>query len=149
MSDLSIDTVPFFDVLADKMNAHPERYEVLGDVELDLILVMRRPDGADFRVRLVFTGITCDGVALADEGDHREAHCSIEGPIEAWQAMFDDIAENGRAEGRQTLNALNLGDVLVIEGADPMGTDRVSRFNQTLQQFFDGAGRPAEVAAVT
>ena len=26
-----------------------------------------------------------------------------------------------------------------IVGSDPMDTDRVSRFNQTLQQFLDGA----------
>ena len=147
MTDLAIETAGFFDALADEMNAHPEQYEVLGDVELDLVLVMRRTDGGDFRVRLNFAGITCDGVAKATEEELNLAHCWIEGPIEVWTSMFDDIVEHGRAEGRQTLNALTMGDELQIGGVDPMGTDRVSRFNQTLQQFLDGAGRAASVGA--
>ena len=60
--------------------------------------------------------------------------------------MFDDIVANGRATGRQTLNALTLwGEDMRIEGTDPMGTDRVSRFNQTLQQFLDGAAHMGAV----
>ena len=134
-----IDSVAFFDALAGEMNRHPEQYEVLGDVELDIVVVMTRPQG-DFRVRLDFKGITCDGVTEATPADDTLAHCAITAPIEVWQAMFDDIVANGRATGRQTLNALTLwGEDMSIVGSDPMDTDRVSRFNQTLQQFLDGA----------
>ena len=52
-----IDTVAFFDDLAAAMAADPERYERLGDIDLDLAIVMRRPDGNHFRVRLAFHGI--------------------------------------------------------------------------------------------
>ena len=140
-----IDSVAYFDALAHEMNAHPELYEVLGDIDLDLVVVMIRADD-EYRVRLTFTGITCDGVAEASPADDAIAHCSIVAPVEVWQAMFDDIVANGRATGRQTLNALTLwGEDMRIEGTDPMGTDRVSRFNQTLQQFLDGAAHMGAV----
>ncbi len=138
--DLDISSLAFFDALAGEMNAHPEQYEVLGDIDLDVVLVMT--GDPDVRVRLVFSGITCDGVTAADEADEASAHCSIVATRAVWEAMFADIVGNGRATGRQTLNALTMwGEDMQIEGTDPMGTDRVSRFNQTLQQFLDGAAR--------
>ena len=57
MTTPRIDTVGFFDALASEMNAHPEVYEVLGDVDMDIAVVMRAEHG-DFRVLLTFEGIT-------------------------------------------------------------------------------------------
>lgn len=132
-----IDTVAFWDGLAGEMNARPTEYEVLGDIDLDLVMVMGRPEG-DARIRLSFSGITCDGVS--EGGDEAGAHCAIVAPLAVWQDMFDNITAEGRATGRQTLNALTmLGEEMQIVGDDPMDTDRVSRFNQTLQHFLDGA----------
>jgi hypothetical protein len=134
-----IDDLAFFEALAAEMNAHPETYTILGEIDLDVVLVMQR-DPEPFRVRLGFSGITCDTVATAAAGEESQAHCAIVAPLAVWEAMFADIRANGRATGRQTLNALTMwGEEMWIEGTDPMGTDRVSRFNQTLQQFLDGA----------
>lgn len=144
--DQRVDRLAFFDALAADMNARPELYEVLGDVDLDVVLVMQA-DADTFRVRLRFEGISCTGVALAESGEEAQAHCAIVAPLAVWEAMFADIVANGRATGRQTLNSLTMwGEDMWIEGTDPMGTDRVSRFNQTVQQFLDGAahlGAPA------
>ena len=50
--------------------------------------------------------------------------------------------QHGRAEGLQTINSLALlGGAIACVGNDPMGLDKFSRFNQTLQEFFDGAAR--------
>ncbi len=145
-----IDTVGFFDGLAAEMNNHPDQYEILGDLELDIVVVMRRPEGDDFRVRLVFEGISCDGVSSAAEGEEEAADCWLEGDLSAWQTMFDDIFENGKATGRQTVNSLTMiGDDLQVRGADPLGIDKFFRFNQTMQWFFDGAGIAANAVATT
>jgi hypothetical protein len=54
--------------------------------------------------------------------------------------MVADILGNGRATGRYTINSLTLmGDEIRLRGADVMGVDKFSRFNQSLQEFFDGA----------
>ena len=135
-----VDTVAFFDDLAAAMAADPERYERLGDIDLDLAIVMHRPDGDDFRVRLSFAGVTCGGVAEIDAGDEALADCWLEGDLEEWQAMFANIAEHGHAREQWTLNTLTLfGDRIRLRSTDPMGEDRFSRFNQTLQDFVDAS----------
>ncbi len=120
------------------MNTHAERFTPLGEAEMTVVLVMGR-SGEDFRVRLDFESLKCTGVVEADDAKTRGADFRLEGPLEAWQAMFDDVAANGRATGLYTINSLALmGDRIRCEGDDPMGLDKFSRFNQTLQEFFDG-----------
>lgn len=136
---MRVDTISLFDKLASRMNASPERFEVLGDIDLDLVCVMHG-EGDAFRVRLRFEGIGCTGVKPCEPGEERAADCWLEGPLDAWVAMFDDIRANGGASGMQTLNSLTLlGDRIALHGADPMGVDRFHRFNQSVQEFFDGA----------
>ena len=149
MTTPRIDVVGFFDALASEMNAHPEVYEVLGDVDMDIAVVMRAEHG-DFRVLLTFEGITCAGVSQIGDGDERTASCWLEGPLDAWQEMFDDIVANGRATGWQTINSLTLvGDRIAVHGDDPLGVDLFFRFNQTVQAFLDGAAAVAAAPAAT
>ncbi len=134
-----VDTIVFFDALANEMNAHAERFMPLGEADMTLVLVMGR-SGGDFRVRLEFESFGCSGVAEVDDDAGRGADFRLEGPLDAWQAMFDDIIANGRATGLHTINSLALmGDRICCLGDDPMGLDKFSRFNQTLQEFLDGA----------
>ena len=145
----SVDHVTFYASLAAEMNAHPERYEPLGDVDIDLAIIIRLAADA-FRVRLLFQGIRCENVTQIGDGDEQTADCWLEGDLEAWQAMFDDIRAHGRATGEHTLNSLTLvGQRVAIRGDDPMGVDRFFRFNQTLQTFFDGAALIAGDPPVT
>jgi hypothetical protein len=137
----AIDTTAFFEALAAEMNAHPDRYRLYGEADMDPVLVMRRPDG-DFRVRLHFAELACADVTEVDESEAPLSDFRLEGDLAAWQGMFDDIRTNGSATGLWTINSLALmGDKIVVAGDDPMGTDKFSRFNQTLQEFLDGAAR--------
>ena len=135
---MNIDTIEFFSALAAEMNAHPERYQPLGEADMDAIIVMRDTRRPPFAVRLAFAGIRCEHAVEAQSDSPCEFR--LDGPLTAWQAMFDDIALHGRATGLQTINSLALlGDDIVLGGTDPMGLDKFSRFNQTLQEFLDGA----------
>jgi len=136
----AVDSVAFFDRLADWMNQHPERFAPLGEAEMVVVVVMERDDAGAFRVRLVFDGLSCTGVAETDEAGAAAADFRLEGPLEAWQQMFADIGSHGHAIGELTINSLALvGDRIACRGDDPMGLDKFSRFNQTLQEFFDGS----------
>lgn len=136
-----VDDLELFDRLAAEMNANPSHYELLGDLDLDLVLVMRRADKEPFRVMLGFQGITCETVALAEEGQEAAADCWLDGDLADWEAMFANIVDNGRAVGKWTLNTLTImGEQLRLEATDPMGWDKFHRFNQTLQEFFDATG---------
>lgn len=147
--DVAIDQISFFDALAAEMNGDPVQYEVLGDVDIDLGVVMRK-ESDDFRVRLRFEGIECTGVGEMEEGDEQAADCWLDGPLEAWQEMFENIRANGRATGRQTINSLTLlGEQIRVRGSDPLGVDKFFRFNQTMQAFIDGAAAVAVAGAAS
>lgn len=135
-----VDTEQFFRLLADKMNAHPERFHVLGDCDMVGALAMRRDDGTAFVVRITFEGLSCRDVSTCHLDGALLADYWLDGPLDAWTEMFDDIVRHGAATGRLTINSLTLiGDRIRLRGNDPMGVDKFSRFNQTLQEYLDGA----------
>jgi len=142
MSTNSIDSVDFFDRLATMMNADSTRYELLGDIDLELAMVMHRTDEDSFRVLLGFHGIECKTVVAIEDGAEAAAECWVEGDLADWQAMFDNIVREGRATGEWTLNTLTImGDGIQLKASDPMGWDKFHRFNQTLQDFVDASAR--------
>lgn len=142
-TDQAIDSPAFFSALAREMNAHPEHFAKLGDADMVASLVMRKPDG-DFAVRIRFESLSCEGVDAVNAEEAPLADFYLDGPIEAWQEMFDDIRTHGFASGRLTINSLALlGTSIRLRGQDPMGTDKFSRFIQTLQEYLDGAARVA------
>ncbi len=137
---MGVDDVGLFDRLAAEMNADPVHYELLGDIDMDLAIVMRRGDQDPFMLLLTFGGITCETVATINEGDEAGADCWLEGNLEDWEALFAHIVAEGQAKGEWTLNTLTImGERLQLRASDPMGWDKFHRFNQTLQEFFDAA----------
>lgn len=141
-----IESVGFFEALAAEMNAHPERFTILGDCDMVAALVMRRGDAEPFAVEIAFAELGCSSVRGVDLDTAKSADFRLDGDLAAWRAMFDDIEANGTATGRQTINSLALlGTDIVCRGEDPMGEDKFSRFNQTLQEYLDGASRLAAV----
>lgn len=137
---MTVDRIAVFRALATEMNAHPDRLRVFGDADMNCLVVMQRNATQSWAARLVFDGIRCEHVeeCAADE----PAEFALVGPLDAWESMFADIVGHGWATGRWTINSLALlGDDIRCEGSDPMGLDKFSRFNQTLQEFFDGAAR--------
>lgn len=142
-----IDNVAFFGRLADRMNAHPERFSALGEADMVVAVVIVRP-GRPLRVRLTFAGVNCTEVAETDAAGAAAADYRLEGTLRSWTEMFDDIERHGHATGLFTINSLVLmGDRITCRGDDPMGLDKFSRFNQTLQEFLDGAAQASASAA--
>jgi hypothetical protein len=146
---MHIDHAEFFVGLADEMNAHPEQFRVLGDCDMVAALVMRRESG-DFAVRITFEELRCTEAVEIPVDQARFADFSLDGPHEQWRTMFADIVEHGAASGRLTINSLALlgttPNDIRLRGDDPMGVDKFSRFNQTLQEYLDGAARVATPA---
>lgn len=135
-----VDSIELFESLAKEMNAHPEVYQGLGWCDMDVGVVMRRDGRAPFAVALELRAYGCDGVTLFEPGGNQHLDCWLVGDLDHWQAVFDDIAENGMATGEQTLSSLVLlADRIAVKGHDAMGVDLFFRYNQTLQSVFDGA----------
>ncbi len=127
--------------LAAVMNASPDRYRVLGDADMVAVFTIVGAS-ATTNVQLVFEALACADVAVVGDAEAATADFRLVGPESAWVSMFADIVANGHAEGEWTINSLALrGDRIRCEGDDPMGLDKFSRFNQTLQEFLDGTSR--------
>ena len=142
---MHINSASFFQALADEMNAHPDQF--LGDADMVAALVMRG-GGSDFAVKVTFEALGVSSVEEIPAIDATLADYYLDGPFAAWQTMFDDIVAHGAASGRQTINSLALlATDIRLRGTDPMGTDKFSRFNQSLQVYLDGAARAAVAAS--
>lgn len=141
MSTFDVTTTSLYEDLARSMNHRSEHFRMLGDADMTVVFTVKAPSET-FHFQLVFSELTCDGVDRVSKDEAHLADFRLEGPVDAWNDMFDDIGANGSASGPFTINSLALrGDRISIEGNDPMGLDKFSRFNQTLQDFLDGAGR--------
>lgn len=149
---LDVCQLSLYEGLAHLMNARPDHYRVLGDCDMTAVFSLQRPaaEGGDVHVQLVFSEISCVGVDTVGYDEARLADFRLEGPVVEWTSMFTDIVANGHASGEWTINSLALrGDRISIEGDDPMGLDKFSRFIQTLQDFLDGTSRlESDLAAV-
>ena len=140
-------SVAWFRQLADRMAAQPEKYRKLGAVDLTLVPRIVFPDGRTETYRLVFEGHRCREVDQVDDagripGPHPVV---IEGEYAAWKEMVDNIRAHGHADLTHTLNYLTLPDwpFRLVPGDDDAGqldVDRVYRYNETHQEFFDEAG---------
>lgn len=137
-----------FRALRRQFNAHPAAVAPYGDAEFCAGFAMRSGDSTVNCYTVNFAGLSCDDVAEVDFHELADADFFLDGPLAAWQEMFADIVANGGATGRMTINSLALlGDRVELRGADPMGLDKFSRFNQTLQAFLDGAASLGLVSA--
>jgi len=143
-ADLDVTDVSLYRGLARIMNGEPDRYRVLGDADMvAAFTIVGDDDTTD--VQLVFSELSCESVEAVSGADAALADFRLVGPASAWTAMFADILANGAASGEWTINSLALRrDRIQCVGDDPMGLDKFSRFNQTLQEFLDGTARLAK-----
>jgi hypothetical protein len=120
--------------LADHMNTHEDDFAKLGVVDCRMGV---RVESTDREYTVVFERYGCSDVAPGTA----DIDFALEAGVETWQEMYDDIVANGHASRTQTLNYLALpGFNMRVTAEDQLGEDLFSRYGQTLQAFFDGAG---------
>lgn len=144
---MTTDTFPsvaWFQRVADRMAAQPEKYRKLGSMDLTLIPRIVFSDGHAERYRLCFEGHGCRPVERLDDTAPAEGHHPVvlEGEYGAWREMLENIRQHGHADLSHTLNYLTLPDwplrlIPLDEDGGQLDVDRFYRYNQTLQEFFD------------
>jgi hypothetical protein len=139
----------WFQRLADSMSRKPEKYRRLGVIDLTLIAKIDFPDGHSERFGLAFEGYRCAQVcALPDGAAIPGKHpVVLEGEIEAWKEMVENIQAHGAADLTHTLNYLTLPDwplrLVPASAEDQLDVDRFYRYIETLQEFFNEAADSA------
>jgi hypothetical protein len=137
---LTFPSETFFKALAAKMAGAHDRFRNLGFFDVTIgIRVLPDSDGRPERLFVLsFEVFEC---TLAEEVPNFtpfRVDFTLEGKLGAWREMFDNIRQNGGADVAHSINTLtHFGEQLTLRYDDPDGHDKLYRFAESIQQFFD------------
>jgi len=131
----------WFGALRERADAKADRFRRLGFADATVGIKIGADDGfgePDGYV-LVFEGYACKRVDHVERPE-QSADFVIEGAYGAWKEMIQNIREHGEADLQHTLNVLTMPGVpLKLVAGDQLKEDLFYRYNQTFQEFFNGA----------
>jgi hypothetical protein len=134
---LHFPSLAFFDALRDEMRAARERFSRLGFFDTVFGVRVLGEDGTPvFECTLGFEVFDCVTVREGIEGTGLDF--VLEGPLPAWRDMLDAIHQLGAADTAHSLNTLtHFGESLQVRYDDPDGHDKLYRFAESIQEYFD------------
>ncbi len=137
----------FFQALAAAMAGAHDRFRNLGFFDATIGIRVLLDDGAE---RLFVLGFEVFECMLAKEvPSFAPFHVDfvLEGSALVWRGMFENVRHNGGADVAHSINTLtHFGEQLTLRYDDPDGHDKLYRFAESVQQFFNLA---ATLDAVT
>ncbi len=135
---IAFPSLAFFVALQDAMRAERDRFSRLGF--FDTTFGVRVDGDAPFEVTLTFEVFDCTAVTAGV--DASGVDFVLEGPFAAWREMLDTIHRLGAADTAHSLNTLtHFGEQLQVRYDDPDGHDKLYRFAESIQEFFDLSAR--------
>lgn len=127
----------YFGALKEKMTSEQDKFRRLGFI--DTIFGVRV--GANGNTRnfvLEFEVFELKDVREVDSIDPKKVDFTIEGDARVWQEMIENIHRNGEADSSHDINTLtHFGEQLKVVYEDPDGHDKLYRFMESIQKFFD------------
>ena len=130
----------YFQALAAAMAGAHDRFRNLGFFDAT-IAIRVLPDAAAGAERLFVLAFEVFDCTLAEEvPDFTPFRVDfvLEGKASAWREMFENIRRNGGADVAHSINTLtHFGEQLTLSYDDPDGHDKLYRFAESVQQFFD------------
>ncbi|MCP5031824.1 MAG: hypothetical protein GY939_08480 [Actinomycetia bacterium] len=138
----------WFEALTNQANANEETFRRLGFCDADVRIDISEGTGTR-RFMLTFRDYGCDVVGEVDnDADLPACDFALAGDLDVWREMVENIRENGEADLSHTLNFLQLPGTIELVADDQGKADLFYRFNQTFQEFFNGADAvPTEFTA--
>ena len=135
-------SVEFFRALQTLMQGERERFKRLGYFDATIgVRVLDAPAGTQEYV-LQFEVFDCTQVRGTTDLGNEATDFVLEGDFETWTEMLRNITTHGAADLAHGINTLtHLGERLRVLYDDPDGHDKLYRFAESVQEFFDLAGR--------
>jgi len=138
---VSFPSPAFFQALQREMRAERERFSRLGFFDTTIGIRVLAP-GSEEPAEFTLTFEVFDCVRVGEGLEDVETDFVIEGQLAAWREMLDVIHELGAADTVHSLNTLtHFGEALRVRYADPDGHDKMYRFAESIQEFFDLSAR--------
>lgn len=129
-------SVEWFKTAADQLN-ESDSFKRLGTCDCDMGVQVD-----DNFYEISFEAFEVKDVKEIDAARADTLDFTLVQPYEEWKAMITDIQKNGRATNNFTLNSLDLqSEKEFAVGKDYNRRDAFYRFNQTLQEYFDGVAK--------
>jgi len=134
-------SVEFFRALQTLMQAERERFKRLGYFDTTFgVRVLEAGRRVEFV--LGFEVFDCAQVRAVTNLAAETVDFTLEGDSAAWIEMLRNIQEHGGADVTHSINTLtHLGERMRILYDDPDGHDKLYRFAESVQEFFDLASK--------
>ena len=134
---ISFPSLAFFEALREALRAARERFSRLGFFDTTFGVRVQGDDGsALFEGTIGFEVFDC--VTVRQGLDETETDFVLEGPLPAWREMLDTIHRLGAADTAHSVNTLtHFGEALRVRYDDPDGHDKLYRFAESIQEYFD------------
>jgi hypothetical protein len=127
----------YFIALKDQMSAEQARFRHLGFVDTTFGVAVIQ-NGLSRNFVLAFEVFELKDVDEVEQLDLAQLDFAIEGEFSVWREMIENIKRHGEADTTHDLNTLaHFGEALKISYVDPEGHDKLYRFMESIQEFFD------------
>ena len=134
---VSFPSTEYFKALKEKMAADQERFRRLGFIDTTFGVRV----GLNGKMRnfvLEFEVFELKDVHEVAAIDPKKVDFTIEGDTGVWREMIENILRNGEADTSHDINTLaHFGEQLKVVYDDPDGHDKLYRFMESIQKFFD------------
>ena len=127
----------YFNALKEGMAAEQARFKRLGFIDTTFGIGVAQ-NGASQNFVLAFEVFELKDVSQVEQLDLSQLDFAIEGELAVWREMIENIQRHGEADTAHDLNTLaHFGEALKVSYADPEGHDKLYRFMESIQEFFD------------
>lgn len=129
-------SIEFFERFQARMREEAERFRRLGFIDTTFGIRIRGERDRCFV--LSFEVFECASVRETARLEDEPVDFVLEGDLAAWCEMFENIRAHGRADAAHSINTLtHFGEKIRVVYDDPDGHDKLFRFNESIQEFFD------------
>lgn len=134
---VSFPSTEYFNALKEKMAADQERFRRLGFIDTTFGIRIGH-NGKARNFILEFEVFELKDAREVEAIDPKKVDFTIEGDTGVWREMIENILRNGEADTSHDINTLaHFGEQLKVVYDDPDGHDKLYRFMESIQKFFD------------
>ncbi len=131
-------SLAFFQSLQTLMRQDEARFRRLGFVDTTFGVHIVGAHGQEWRYLLTFEVFECREAAEVTAFDLTAIDFVLKGELSAWVEMLKNIHQHGGADTTHSLNTLtHFGERMQVLYDDPDGRDKLFRFQESIQEFFD------------
>jgi len=134
---VSFPSTEYFEALKTQMAAAQEHFSRLGFIDTTFGVSVAN-NGKSRNYILEFEVFELKKVTEVPSIDLKKVDFAISGDDRVWREMIENIKRNGAADTDHDINTLaHFGEQLKIQYDDPDGHDKLYRFMESIQEFFD------------